>query len=140
MRFQIDATDARLAQVWLENARGIVAAVRANRDQLPFVADGPLLDLVEVYLDIWAEVARDAEVFSWQATVEVENVEQVARQWQTIAALTDAQLAALGCAWAPEETAPFYEALLVGVTDALAQDARTRTYAEALRERPPGTE
>lgn len=138
--FRIGPVPGDVAQAWLANSAGIVAAVRRRPDVVPFILDVPLLDLCEAYLRFWIDHAEGTSTFDWSADVDVAHVEALPRQWITLAALTEDQMQRLGVTWAPRWTTPFYDALLQAtVAAALASDATGRTLAAQLAERPPGT-
>jgi hypothetical protein len=128
-----------VARAWLANSSSIVGAVRRRPDAVAFIVDGPLLDLCDAYLGFWIDDAEDAQSFDWTADVDVSHVAALARQWVKLAQLTDTELRELGVGWAPEWTAPFYEALLRATVAALESDGEGRALAAQLAERPPGT-
>jgi hypothetical protein len=139
VRFAIGGVDAGLARTWLDNSRGIVAGARHHRRELSVHVEDPLLDLADAYLTLWRAAAEDIATFSWSAEVDADHVQQLAEQWLLLAQLSDDDLRLIGCYWAPEETRPFYDALLAGCVAALEEDPSTRPTAALLSTEPPGT-
>lgn len=126
-----------VARTWLANSRRIVAAVRARRPPGLDVS-AAILDLIDAYLALWHDAAAGDEPFQWSVDVPAADVALIAAHWQSIAALSDDELAALGCSWAPAWTAPMYDALVAAFVDALAQDPATSDAAASLASKPPG--
>ena len=139
VRFAIGPVDGAIARTWLVNSAGIVAGARRHRYELSIAVEEPLLDLVEAYLQFWLDDAEGVDVFHWDAEVDPDHVREIVEQWLLLARLTDEDLATIACRWAPPECQPFYDALLVGVIDALAADPDTRDLARQLEAEPPGT-
>ena len=138
VRISVGPVPAITARTWLENSLAIVRAVRRVRaDSLDVTP--PVLDLIEAYLSVWSAAAERSDRFEWIAEVDSDDLEIIATHWRQLASLSDDQLASLGCAWAPEWTAPMYDALVAAFVEALSQDQRTRDVADDLRRRPPGT-
>lgn len=119
MSFRIGPVPADLALAWLDNSRALVAGVRRNRFALSIHVVDEMLDLCEALLDIWTAHASTTDTFSWTAETDTDQVVYLAKQWLEIGALTDDELTLIGCAWAPEWTRPFADALVVGVRAAL---------------------
>ena len=139
VHFSIGPVDAGLARTWLENSTGIVVAARRHRRELSVDLEDPLLDLCESYLSLWFLAAEGASTFHWEGDADAEHVRRLVEQWLLLARLTDEDLQRMGCHWAPEETHPFYDALLAGCVAALEADASTRFIASLLVAKPPGT-
>jgi hypothetical protein len=138
VQFAIGAVDAGLARTWLDNSATIVRRARRHRLQLSVHVEDPLLDLCDAYLSFWRAEAEDGPTFSWSSEVEADHVQQLAEQWLLLATLTEDDLRILGCHWAPEETRPFFDALLAGTVAALEADPATRPTAALLSTEPPG--
>jgi hypothetical protein len=139
VRFTIGEVDAALARTWLDNSRGIVEGARRHRLEVSVTLEDPLLDLCDAYLSLWRSEAEDVTTFTWDAEVDADHVRQLAEQWLLLAQLTDDDLRVIGCHWAPDETRPFYDALLAGCVGALDGDPSTRPTAQLLATEPPGT-
>lgn len=138
VRIAVGPVPAITARTWLDNSLAIVRAVRGARADWLDVTP-PVLDLIEAYLSVWSAAAERSDHFEWVAEVDSDDLEIIATHWRELASLRDDQLASLGCAWAPEWTAPMYDALVAAFVEALSQDERTRDAADDLRRRPPGT-
>ena len=138
VRIAVGPVPAPMARAWLENSLAIVRAVRRARADWLDVTP-PVLDLIEAYLTVWTAAAARSEHFEGTAEVDSDDLDIIATHWRALASLSDAELASLGCSWAPEWTAPMYDALVAAFVDALSQDQRTSALADDLRRRPPGT-
>jgi hypothetical protein len=139
VRFTIAAVDAALSRTWLENSSAILDSARRHRRELTVDLEDPLLDLCEAYLSLWHAAAQGPGPFTWTAEVDADHVRQLAEQWLQLASLTEEDMRLMGCTWAPEETRPFYDALLAGCIAALEADPSTRPTAALLSTEPPGT-
>lgn len=136
--FQVGPIDAEPARLWLGASIKIVEGMRAKPSVVPFELKPQMLDLIQMYLTLWSRTARQA-VFLWAARTDAMVVEQVAREWRRISAMSDHDMEGLGCSWPTAESVPFHVALLEGVTAALDRDQRLADFAADLRARPPGT-
>lgn len=132
--------DAGVSRLWIGASQDILRVLRRNRFAAPVAVEVPLLDLAEIYLAIWSDVAHEDRPFEWTSTLPVEVVIDIAELWRIITSMTDSDLQRLGAEWPPEASRPFFDALLAGVVGALSQDPRTQELARDLSERPPGTE
>jgi len=121
IQFTIGPVPAEMAQAWLANSRAIVQAVRHSSTPLHIAAHEDMLDLCELLLDIWSSHAAQHDTFHWSKATERNQLVMLVRQWLEIGELTDDELRALDCTWAPEWTQPFSEALVNGAVDALRQ-------------------
>jgi DNA-binding NarL/FixJ family response regulator len=132
-----DATDVRVgpldsnaASVWIDNTTTIIEALRAH----PEVVDvpGDVLDLFERFIDAWREIAWANDEFTWAARASASEVRRLVEQWVTVNALSDEQMARLGCHWSPPEGAPFFEALVEAIGSALGRHEETRQLSAVL--------
>lgn len=132
--FELGPVPCAMAEAWLANGRTLIAAVRDHRDDLSIEVNDDLLDLCEVILEIWtAHAARSGDEFWWSSETDTDQVIFLVRQWLEIGALTDDELARIGCTWAPEWTRPFSDALVAAATVALAAaDAEGEALAARL--------
>lgn len=120
VRFEIGPVPSALALDWLENGRGLVAAVRQHQRCVAIDVREDMLDLCDVLLEIWTSHARRSDPFVWAQETDTDQVLYLVRQWIEIGSLTNDELAHLGCAWAPEWTRPFGDALITGALAVLA--------------------
>ena len=125
-----------VAVLWLTNSRALVAGVRSHRHELSIRVHEDLLDLCDMLLDVWTGHAARGPVFDWSMTTDAETVVQVVGQWLEIGALTDAELARIGCTWAPPAARPFADAVVDGAAAALAASSGARADALLQRLRP----
>lgn len=119
VRFALGPVASDMARAWIDNSRQLLHAVRLNAGSLHIDVDDHAMEFCAAVLDVWSGVAERGEVFSWAIDTTPEQLLMLARQWLAIGALTDDELASIGCQWAPEWTRPFADALTVGVLAAL---------------------
>jgi hypothetical protein len=136
IQFELGPVPRAMAEAWLANGRKLITAVRLHRDALSIEVHDGMLDLCEVILDIWtAHAAKADDVFFWSSETDTDQVIFLVRQWLEIGALSDDELARIGCTWAPEWTRPFSDALVAAATAALAAaDAEGEVLAAKLAE------
>ena len=120
VRFEIGPVKSDLALGWIDNSRGLVAAVRKHQRCVAIEVRDDMLDLCDVPLDIWSSHAHKNDPFVWGQDTDTDQVRYLVRQWIEIGALTNDELAHLGCTWAPEWTRPFGDALVTGALTVLA--------------------
>ncbi|MDQ1397207.1 MAG: hypothetical protein QOG64_2466 [Acidimicrobiaceae bacterium] len=132
-----DAADVRIgpiaadaALVWIDNTATIVEALREHSDVVAVPAD--VLELFQRFLETWRGIARTNDDFTWAAKASVSEVRRIVEQWVAINALSDQQMAELGCVWSPPEGAVFYEALVEGIGAALGRHQETRQLSAVL--------
>ncbi|HZT64558.1 MAG TPA: response regulator [Acidimicrobiales bacterium] len=121
------------ARLWVENTRRLLRCVEEHPEVVE--TDAGTLALYRSFLDTWADVASSTEEFLWVGRAPASDVSRLVEEWARIDALTDEQLEAVGCSWAPPEAAPFFVALTEGVLDALGRRGETRTLGERLSAR-----
>ena len=138
--FEVGPVPAELAREWLENSRELVRAVAASPDSGGLRVSGAVLHLLDAYLSTWlAACDGGAATFRWSADITVDDVQVLAEHWTKLASLTDAQCEQLGWSWAPERTAPVYDAFVAAVVQALREHPATAPYGDELESRPPGS-
>jgi CheY-like chemotaxis protein len=80
-----------------------------------------VVDAFEGYLDLWSG-AMDGDEFSWTGDVDPEQLRRLAAQWARLVAIArESGDAARGLEPADPEGAAFFDALAVGMADALAR-------------------
>ena len=109
-----------VALAWIDNSRRLLGCVRDATVPLAIDRNEHLIDLCDSLLDVWEAHAHRDGTFDWSADVDVMQLTGIVRQWIEIGRLTDDELAALGCSWAPPEATAFSTALEAGVVGALA--------------------
>lgn len=132
LEVRVGPVGADAARAWIANTRRLLAAVRHHPEVLDEPVTVDVLELFERFLESWWRVATVEDEFSWQARAVPEDVRTLLEQWAVIDRMTDEQLAALGCSWAPPEAQPFWSALTAGVLQALQEQAATQDLAETL--------
>jgi hypothetical protein len=136
VRFSIGPVPADMARAWLDNSARLLQAVRSNPSKVSIPVHEHALELCAAVVDVWASAAERVILFEWSSDTTVDQLLVLAKQWVAIGQLPDAELAAIGCTWAPEWTRPFADALVTGVVAALervprgAEDVLARLRAE----------
>jgi hypothetical protein len=120
--------------VWVENTRKIIDAVAAHPEILGEEIPGDVIYLFRSFLDQWDVLAANTDEFRWEARANPDDVSRVVTYWATIDAMSDEQLQQLSISWAPPEGEPFFQALTVGVLDALRRHDETQQLASRLDE------
>jgi hypothetical protein len=125
---------------WLANSRSIIHGIRAHRHEVSVVVDDDLLDLCDTLLAIWSDIAGKSDTFEWSAEMDSDQIRYMVDQWMAMASLTESDLDLMRCSWAPDWTAPFFDALLAAVIDGLERaDKDAQDLARRLRSQPPGS-
>jgi hypothetical protein len=119
VRFHIGPLPSAVATAWIDNSRRLLHAVRDAEVPLAIARHEDLIDLCDSLLTVWEAHAVRGDTFDWTLDVDVAQLIGVVRQWLEIGRLTDEELAALGCTWAPPEGQAFSTALEAGVLQAL---------------------
>jgi hypothetical protein len=132
LRFGIGPVPSDVTLGWIANSRTIIAGVRAHRSEVSIRVHDDLADLCETLLDVWEGIASRTDVFQWDMDVTAETIVHLIDQWLEFGALSDDELALIGCTWAPDWTRSFSDALLAGAAAALEE---LGPYGEALLER-----
>ena len=138
VRFHIGPLPSAVALAWIDNSRGLLLGVRDAPVPLGIAVHEDLVDLCDSLLSVWEAHARRDDTFDWTLDVDVAQLTGLARQWLEIGRLTDDELEAIGCRWAPPEAQPFSVALETGVVDAL--EAAGEAGEPLLRRLGPTTE
>ncbi|HZU73729.1 MAG TPA: response regulator [Acidimicrobiales bacterium] len=129
---RVGPVDSSAARVWVRNTRRILDAVEARPEVLGDPVPAEAVATFRSFLDSWEAMADSTEQFMWRGRARAVEVEVLAAEWARIDAMSDEQLARLGCRWSPPEGAPFFEALSSGVLDALRHSEETRSLADKL--------
>lgn len=115
VRFEIGPVSMRAARRWLTHARASVDGFRASGQ--PGIPT-PVLDEFEALIDQWSGSVDRGELFHWQSVVPVERLRRLATFWAVAARAVRSPETELS--GPPAEARPFYEALVAGVTSAIA--------------------
>jgi hypothetical protein len=125
--------------MWIAYARTVIGQLLAHPDQLGASLPTGVAETFESYLDQWDDVAAGGPDFLWVTEVEAERVEILGKAFFTIADRLARAAEARGYPISPPEGEPFYQALVKGFLDALAQEGRSRLeFSEQLRDEWPG--
>jgi hypothetical protein len=135
---RIGPIPSAVARVWVANTSSIIAAVRRQPAVLPRPIPADVLDLFDRFLATWGDLAQQSEDFYWVARANPHEVQRLVEHWALIDSMSDDDLAALGCQWAPPEGEPFFHALTAGVLEAMAAHAETQELARQLAGQWPG--
>lgn len=129
---RVGPVDSTSALVWIDNARKILYAVESH----PKVVATPLApDVIRAlhgFLRTWSEIARGNQTFLWIARATPDVVTPLVEGWAAINALTDDDIAALGCRWSPPAGEAFSDALMSGVLVALRAHSATQRLVAVL--------
>lgn len=120
------------ARAWLRAATVTVA--EARRRDLGVPTD--VLDAFDHYLRVWG-AHMDGDRFEWSGTIEVGLLRHLAAQWARLAALAREDPAGSGLRPADPEGAPFFDALAVGLAEALARADDRERFAPKFEEVVP---
>ena len=129
VRVKIGPVAAATTIAWTENTRKIVAAVRTNREKMPFAVPLDVLEQFEGLLDDWTRTAERMDPFLWEGDEETPRVRLLVQYWVNLDALSDDDLTRMGVAKSGPEAAPFFDALVEGVVAALETETDTTDYA-----------
>ena len=121
VRVEIGPVDAKAARGWTAQMASNLRAIRPQRARLPFRLPDEVADAIEGFLDAWhAHALGCGPVFHVVEVIEEDELRQLVRYWANLDSLTDEQVAALGVDWSSAEARPFFDALAVGVAQALS--------------------
>ena len=139
MQLELGPVEVAAARCWLSHVLDGLAAVRANRDLLPFRLPDEVADEMVQLLTTWRDLADEdpgAGTFHWIGTLDEEQVRVLVRYWANIDSMSDELVRELGVDWSPAAGRPFFVALTTAVATALADaDAGPDPFAELLVER-----
>ena len=123
------------ARAWLTQARA--ALERAGSLPPAEMPPASIVERFEALLDEWgAAVDDERPMFEWNAVVPAENVRTMASHWASVAsAFRDQRVVALDAP--PPEARDFYDAIVAGVTHALAA-IDNEHFVETFSEVVPG--
>jgi CheY-like chemotaxis protein len=128
----IGPVSAPSGRAWLAAATETLA--EARRRDLGVPPD--VLDAFDHYLDLWAR-ELDGEVFQWTGTIDALVLRRLASQWARLAAMARDDPAASGLRPAAPEGGAFFDALAVGLADALARADDRERFAPKFEEVVP---
>jgi hypothetical protein len=141
---EIGPLSSASAHAWVDYARGVIKELRDSGGKV----DGPqtvtmkpdVLDAFSTYLDQWDAAANAGETFRWAGDADPEVVEYLLHAWFNLAKSLLARNEERGTGFAPDESRPFYNAMVVALLDALEGEGQAPTiaFAEELREFWPG--
>lgn len=130
----IGPVSATAARIWTERMLANLGQLRIDSRALPFQLPTEVADAFEGLLQGWRAHADVGEVFEWSAEMGADEVARLVQYWANLDSLTDAQVDALGLAWAPAEARPFFDSLAHAVADALAGGGPGESFAALLVE------
>ena len=119
VRVRVGPVRGAVARAWIGHNRALMRALLADLDGTSIDVDVAGVSLLDTILELWAEQARDAEVFEWRIEASPSIVLDVASAWFITGQLTDDDHARLGTAWAPAWTDPMSAAVFDSITRAL---------------------
>jgi hypothetical protein len=130
---------ASAARAWVANTSLIVAALRAHPEVLGDAVPSHVLDVFDHFLESWRAMAATADDFYWVARASSADVLRLVEHWALIDRMSDEQLQALGCHWAPKEGEPFFHALTAAVLDAIATREEMQELVKVLARQWPAS-
>jgi hypothetical protein len=139
MHVEVGPVPAASAIAWIGYARTVIAGGRVKGRRVDAGVSGEIAESFGRYLDKWQAIADKGGDFKWVDEVNPEEAEYLVlaffRAAQHLSELAEAR----GRTSMPDEAAPFYASLVIGVLDALeAEGASTAGFAEELRGFWPG--
>lgn len=132
VRLRVGPVDAVAARVWVDSTTAILQALLAAPHEVPPTVDAALLGVFGEILHEWAQVVDDQSAFYWSAAARVETIDALVRAWAELDRLDDATMARLGCTWSPPEARPFFDALTLGVVQALERNDQLQAIVPEL--------
>jgi CheY-like chemotaxis protein len=132
VRVSIGPVPAASARAWLQAAKVTMAEARARDLGVP--AD--VLDAFDHYLELWGrDMAGD--VFEWSGSIDPLVLRRLAGQWARLAMLAREDPDGSGLRPAGPEGGAFFEALAIGLADALARADDRERFAPKFEEVVP---
>lgn len=129
---RVGPVESSAAIAWINNARRILYAVETQPAVLSQPLGPEVADALHRFLDTWSEIAKANHTFTWMARATPAVVTPLVEAWAAINALTDDEIATLGCRWSPPAGEAFSNALFSGVLEALRAHDATRRLATVL--------
>ena len=142
MHVELGPLPAQSARAWLAYATGVLDEVDRGGGRIgnrTVTVTPDVLEAFRTYVGAWTVAAED-EPFRWAGDADPEVVEYLLHAWFKLAAALAERTARKGGTGQPEEGRHFYQALVVGLLDALAAEGHepTAAFAEELRSFWPG--
>ena len=131
MQVVVASVPSSSALAWLDHARKVVSLIGDERFPVRLPAD--VLEAFGGYLDEWLWAADAGPVFNWTGEVDPEVACHLVHHWHGLAQWVAEARAGIATLRRPAEGDIFYAALVSSVTDALALDACTHAFGEAIR-------
>ena len=135
MLVSIGPVDAALARRWTDHLLASLDVLGARRELLPFqLPDEAIVGFTRL-LTNWRAHADLAPTFLWAEDLDAEEVRMLVQYWANLDSIDEGLLHRLGLTWSPEGTRPFFEAVALGVAEALEGDEKGSPFARHLAER-----
>jgi hypothetical protein len=131
----IGPVDAELARRWTDHLLASLDVLAARRGLLPFRLPDEAIAGFTALLSRWRAHAEGVSTFLWQEDLDAEEVRMLVQYWANLDSIDEALLHRLGLTWSPEGTRPFFEAVALGVAEALEGDEKGSPFARHLAER-----
>jgi hypothetical protein len=140
VRVQIGPIPSGGVSIWIAYARTVIGQALVHPDQLGVHLDPDVIEAFDAYLAEWDELAiASPDEFLWATEVEPERVEFLGQAFLAVAESLSRAAEERGYPISPTEGEEFYQALVKGFLDALAQEGRARLeFSEQVRDRWPG--
>jgi hypothetical protein len=129
---RVGPVDSVSAIAWIDNARKILYAVETKPAVLSAPLPAEVAEALHRFLDTWWDIAKANTTFTWVARATPSVVTPLVEGWAAINALTDDDIAALGCQWSPPAGERFSNALFSAVLDALRAHNATKRLVAVL--------
>lgn len=122
--------------VWAETAS---RTIQALREQPELGVPEDVIEEFERYLHTWWDLAAAGETFRWEDDVEVGAVRRLASYWALLANAARSEAHPTGVEPAPAAAQPFYDALVIAMTEVLAVEDPD-SFADTFEEVAPAFE
>jgi hypothetical protein len=139
VQVDIGPIPASSAKAFIEFARAVLEGYGLDDKPVDDELGAEVVASFRSYLDQWARVAKRGGEFKWSGEASLEEVEYLVHAFYRLAGRATAAAEERGRKLMPPEGAEFYNALVLGLLDALeAAGTPAAEFAEELRQFWPG--
>jgi hypothetical protein len=139
MRVQVGPIPSGGVGLWIAYARTVIGQALGHPDHMGVHLDPDAIEAFDDYLAQWEALAESSPVFLWVTEIEPERVEFLGKAFFAIAESLSEAAKRRGYPISPTEGEEFYQALVNGFLEALAQEGRAQLeFSEQLRDQWPG--
>jgi hypothetical protein len=124
--------------MWVAYARTVLGQALAGVDGMPPI-EPSVVEQFETWLDSWEGAAIHGPEMTWSGDVDTDELVALSGAFLEIAASLATQAEQRGYPISPPEGDAFYQALVTGLIEGLAEEGRTlNEVADGLRHSWPG--